>query len=133
MIGLIFSGVLAGLVGVGWPIYLHLRQKRKNRIQDVPSLRLFEIKPRKVKRFRLENILLLIARLLFIVFLCFLVSQPFYETENYLPLPMLDGGEETLTLGIVLDDSITSVHADETGTRLDKAKAWAIARIEALP
>ena len=75
--GLLFAGALAGVASVAWPIYLHLRTRRHQRVQTVPSLRLFGFARPQTRRIRLEQLLLLVARVLLLAGLWLLLAQPY--------------------------------------------------------
>ncbi len=133
-IGFLFTSALGGIALIGWPLYLHLRNRNKRRIQTVPSLRLFGFAKKKTKRIRLEQLFLLLARIFFIVALCALLAQPFWETTLDLPLPPVAGDSEPERyVAIVLDESVSSIHADEAGSRLDVSRNRLKQMIEKLP
>ena len=88
MFGFLFSGALFGLATIGWPIYLHFRKNRNAQIQVVPSLRIFGFSRKRVQRLRLQQLLVLLARILVLLALFLLVAQPFCRTIRTLPLPL---------------------------------------------
>ncbi|MEM7392266.1 MAG: hypothetical protein AAF492_07940 [Verrucomicrobiota bacterium] len=57
MPGVIFSGVLAGLLAIAWPVILHLWKRRRS-IQIVSSLKIFAATVQK-RKVRVESLLLL--------------------------------------------------------------------------
>ncbi|MHC4502240.1 MAG: BatA domain-containing protein, partial [Planctomycetota bacterium] len=134
MIGFLAAGALAGLASLGWPVYLHLRKRRRQIVQIVPSLVLFSLGRRSSRRPIVEERLLLASRLLLLLFLCLLVAQPYLETARSLPLPRLH--EETpadTCVGVLLDDSLTSLHGETGRTRLDLSRRWLAKGIRSLP
>ncbi len=131
--GLIHLLALAGWLSVAWPIYLHLRRKRKDRVQEIPSLRLFQRTRRKVRKLRLENLVLFASRALVLLALFLIVAQPFLASSRPLPLPELAGEETLARLGLVIDDSLTAWPAEPQGSRLEQARRMGRVLLEALP
>lgn len=122
--GLLFAGALVGVASVAWPIYLHLRTKRHQRIQTVPSLRLFGFARPQTRRIRLEQLLLLLARVLLLAGLWLLLAQPYWETAIELPLPPVAGERAPeKVLAIVVDDSLAAFHGTGSENRLQHAQA----------
>jgi hypothetical protein len=137
MTGFLVAGAMAGLVSLGWPLYLHLRRRSKPVVQVIPSLRLFG-EAKKLKRFPLlERILLLIARALFLIFLIAMLAQPFIETTDKLDLQRIDEQRADCRVGLLLDDSLTSLHGPsagaDAGTRLEASARWLTAQVHTLP
>ncbi len=133
MLGFLFGGALAGLASVAWPIYLHLRRKKNDQIQVVPSLRLFNLDRIQVRKRRLEKWLLLVSRVVFLACLFMLVAQPFLETRQLLSLPAIPGQDAAKVLGVIIDDSLHALHDDGMGNRLDRLRAWLRAQLPRLP
>src|ERR1700733_4611199 len=76
--GLLTPWFLAGLVGLGLPLYLHLLKRQKNPPRPVPSLMLWE--PRTIsstRHRRLHYLLLLALRLLVLFLLILAFANPF--------------------------------------------------------
>jgi len=134
MPGLLFSGALLGLATVAWPVYLHFRKRRNQIVQVVPSLRIFGYSRRQARKLRLQQFFLLAARVLTLLSLFLLVAQLYWKTERRLPLPLTGGaGDDTVCLGIVIDDSLTAFHATARESRLDASKKWLTAQLANLP
>jgi hypothetical protein len=76
--GLLAPWFLAGLVGVSLPVFLHLLKRQKNPPKLVPSLMLYESRVISSTRHRRLNYLLLLAlRLLFLLLLILAFANPF--------------------------------------------------------
>ncbi|MHC4501712.1 MAG: BatA domain-containing protein, partial [Planctomycetota bacterium] len=133
MVGFLAAGVLGGLVAIGWPLYLHLRKRQKPVVQMIPSLRLFDTAKRLTRFTLFERIILLAARVLFLVFLCLLLAQPYFETERHLSLPRLDERSADCCVGLLLDDSLTALHGPVGETRLDMSRTWFRKQLGELP
>jgi len=134
-IGLIVSAMLLALPLMAWPIYLHLL-KPKQRIQVVPSLKLFALLRKKARTRRVEDLLLLLARLFAFLFLVLLAGQPYWRTSQKMSLPDLAEKQNELEhplIGIVLDDSLCAMHARNGRTRLDECRIWMLKQLDALP
>lgn len=125
---------LGGLATVAWPLWLHLRKERRQRVQVVPSIRLFDPRRMRRRRWRVREILLLVARVSLLAALFLLVSQPALESSRELPLPRLSQAEPPRSvLGILVDDSICSFAGETPSERLDIARAWLARQVGALP
>jgi hypothetical protein len=134
MVGFLFGSALSAAVLAGWPVYLHLRRRRRMRIQSVPSLRLFGFTQRKTKQIRFQQLALLIARVAFVLAIAMLLAQPFVHVSRYLPLPPVAGEkQDNLVLAVVLDDSLSSMHGSSGKTRLDSSRALLKRVIQELP
>ncbi|MCJ8329930.1 MAG: BatA domain-containing protein [Lentisphaeria bacterium] len=127
MLGFFAASGLIGALAIGWPLYLHLR-KRNKQIQTIPSLKIFGFSRKQTKRIRLQQILLLVSRILILLFLSLLISQPFFKSTASLPLP--GDGTELKVLAIVVDDSLYSMVRTSKGSRLEIAKRALISQVE---
>src|SRR5262245_61311915 len=134
MVGFLAIASLTGIAAAAWPIYLHLRRERRVRLQEVPSLRIFRWRTRPARRKRVEDLLLLAARVGAITALALLAAQPFLSTTRKLPLlPLGDVENENRLLGLVIDDSLSSLHGATEGARFENARAWLLGQLEVLP
>ncbi len=134
MFGFLFGSALGAAALAGWPIYLHLRRRRRMKVQSVPSLRLFGFTKRKTRRIRIQQLALLVMRVTFVLAIALLLAQPFVSVSKYLPLPPVAGEKrDNLVLAIVLDDGLSSMHGNSTRTRLDESKAVLKRIIGSLP
>ncbi|MBT4821032.1 MAG: hypothetical protein HON70_35305, partial [Lentisphaerae bacterium] len=82
MFGLLFSTAMFGLATIGWPVYLHVRKRREQQIQIVPSLRIFGFTSQRARKMRLQQLVLLLARAAILIFLFALVAQPFVNSKR---------------------------------------------------
>ena len=125
MIGFLVAGALAGTAAVAWPLYLHLRRRRKPVVQVVPSLHLFATATKRARVRLFEQLPLMLARALFLLAGALLVSQPYLSSARDLPLPRLQSsGKEDRCVGVLLDDSLSSLHGPAGDTRLDRGVRW---------
>ena len=129
MFSVIFTGILAGLLTIGWPIYQHLRTNRQN-IQEVPSLLLFMQDKKRLKPLRTRHLFLMLARTLILASLFFLVAFPFFETEPFISLPIMkDRASEQKVIGLLIDDSATSIQTRKGANLLEISKKWAVGEL----
>jgi len=114
--GLFAPWFLAGLIGVGLPLYLHLLKKLKTTPREVPSLMFFESRTiSSTHHRRLRYFLLLSLRLLFLLLLILAFANPFIN-RNAAVL-----ASNRLVL-LVVDNSFSM----RAGSRLADAKDAAI-------
>src|SRR3984885_14487909 len=110
--GLLTPWFLAGLVGLGLPLYLHLLKRQKNPPRPVPSLMLWE--PRTIsstRHRRLHYLLLLALRLLVLFLLILAFANPFINRDS----AAITNNRIVL---LVIDNSFSM----RAGTRLNDAK-----------
>jgi len=133
MIGFMLPIFCLGLFAIGWPLYLHLRNQRQE-IQIIPSLRILSIYSKRQKKRSYDNLILLICRVLFTIAIVLLISQPFIETTNILPLPPVAGEMESREfLGVLIDDSIYSYARKDYIQEFENDKEWLIDQLDTLP
>jgi hypothetical protein len=78
--GLFAPWFLAGLAGLSLPLYLHLLKKLKSTAKPVPSLMFFEVRTQSSTRHRRLNYLLLLSlRMLWLALLIFAFANPFIQ------------------------------------------------------
>jgi hypothetical protein len=128
--GFLTPWFLAGVVGVGLPIWLHLLKRHKSDPRPFPSLMFFERREQSsVVHRRLDHILLFILRTLMLVLLALLFANPFINRAT----PKAAGKKMVV---VAVDDSF-SMRASASGTsgesRLDKAKREALDIISGIP
>ncbi len=114
--GLLTPWFLAGLVGLGLPLYLHLLKRQKNPPRPVPSLMLWE--PRTIsstRHRRLHYLLLLSLRLLVLLLLILAFANPFFNRDS----AAIASNRIVL---LVIDNSFSM----RAGTRLNDAKEAAM-------
>ena len=114
--GLFAPWFLAGLAGLALPLYLHLLKKLKSTSRPVPSLMFYEARTQSSTHHRrLDHLLLLSLRLLWLVLLILAFANPFIN-RNATAL-----ASNRLVL-LVVDNSFSM----RAGTRLADAKNAAI-------
>src|ERR1700722_5023615 len=128
--GFLTPWFLAGVVGVGLPIWLHLLKRHKSDPRPFSSLMFFERREQSsVVHRRLDHILLFILRTLMLVLLALLFANPFINRAT----PKAAGKKMVV---VAVDDSF-SMRAFASGTsgesRLDKAKRQALDVISGIP
>src|SRR5271154_1271611 len=123
--GFLTPWFLAGVVGVGLPIWLHLLKRHKSDPRPFPSLMFFERREQSsVVHRRLDHILLFILRTLMLLLLALLFANPFINRAT----PKAAGKK----LVVVAVDNSFSMRAASSGaigggeSRLDKAKREAM-------
>ncbi len=114
--GVLAPWFLAGLAGLGLPLYLHLLKRHKQPPKPVPSLMLYESRVISSTRHRrLDHILLLVLRLLVLLLLILAFANPFLNRD---PAAL---ASDRLVL-LVVDNSFSM----RAGTRLADAKTAAM-------
>jgi hypothetical protein len=110
--GLFAPWFLAGLIGLGLPLYLHLLKRQKNPPRPVPSLLFWESRTQSSTRHkRLHYLLLLSLRLLVLFLLILTFANPFINRDA----AVLASNRLIL---LVIDNSFSM----RAGTRLSDAK-----------
>ena len=129
--GLFAPWFLAGLVGLGLPVYVHLLRKQTTVPRPVSSLMFFEQgKQSSIRHRRLRYLLLFALRTLLVVLLVLAFAQPFFRHKTVLAKDKL--------LLVAVDDSYSmnatagSMNAGvgSAGTKLDEAKRQALALLD---
>ena len=114
--GLFAPWFLAGLAGVGLPLYLHLLKRHRTPPKPVSSLMLYESRVQaSAHHRRLDHILLLALRLLFLVLLILAFTNPFFNRDA--------SAMASNRLVLLVVDNSFSMRA---GTRLADAKMAAM-------
>ncbi len=118
---------LAGVIGVGLPIWLHLLKRHKTDPRPFPSLMFFERREQSsVMHKRLDYILLFILRTLMLVLLALLFANPFYRRST----PKAEGKKIVL---VAVDHSFSMRAMAGGESRLDKAKREAMDVLGKIP
>jgi hypothetical protein len=113
----VYPTFLFALSAVSIPIIIHFFNFRKFQTVYFSNVQfLKEIQHRSNTRSNLKNILVLIARILFILFLVFAVSQP------YIPSEITIGSGENTSVSVFIDNSFSMESVNKNGTLLDEAK-----------
>jgi Aerotolerance regulator N-terminal len=133
--GFLSPWFLAGVVGVGLPIWLHLLKRHKSDPRPFSSLMFFERREQSsVVHRRLDHILLFILRTAMLILLALLFANPFINRTT----PKAAGKKLVV---VAVDDSF-SMRAFASGvassvsggdSRLDKAKREALDIISGIP
>jgi len=114
--GFLSPWFLAGLAGLGLPIYLHLLKRQTQIPKPFASLMFWEARTQaSTKHRRLDHLLLLALRLLMLLFLILAFANPFINRSA------AEMAANRLVL-IVVDNSLSM----RAGTRLDDAKTAAL-------
>lgn len=119
---------LFGLLAAGIPLLLHLLNLRKLRVVEFSSLRfLHELQQTRVRRLRLQQILLLILRTLIIVFAVLSFARPTVPGK----LPLLAAAQRTSVV-VLVDNSASMEASDGRGQRWTQAQQAVRSIIEGL-
>ncbi|MBI5207304.1 MAG: VWA domain-containing protein, partial [Candidatus Firestonebacteria bacterium] len=110
---------LFGILAAGLPLLIHFLIKRK--VVKIPFsfFKLLEsVSQKKLQRFKLSNILLLLIRIMIIFVLSIALSKPFFR--NYSGIFFSQG--EGSSLVILIDNSYSMSMVDTNISRLERAK-----------
>ncbi len=120
--------LLWGLAAVSIPILIHIfNLKRTKKIEFSTLMFLKEIQQSKYKKIKLKQLLILLSRIAFIIFLVMMFAKPF-ET-GFLGAPAFKSKSSVL---IVLDDSFSMQTRDNNGNDLENGKKKINMLLEAL-
>ncbi len=121
--GFLTPWFLAGLVGVGLPVWLHLLRKHRTTPTPFSSLMFFEQHVQSsIKHRRLRYLILFTLRTLLIVLIVLAFAHPYIQQKN---VPLSRSGEITV---LAIDNSLSM----RAGGRLDEAKREAKSAIAGL-
>ena len=114
--------MLGGLSLLAAPIIIHLLNKRRFVVVEWAAMEfLFQAESRSRRRLRLEDLLLLLLRMLLVALIVFMVARP--VLQNY-----IGSHEDART--VVLDDSFSMEASDGTGSPFAAAKGAAVNQVE---
>jgi hypothetical protein len=118
--------MLIGLVGLGVPIAIHLRDRSKSESLDWPTLRFLKVaRQQSSRRSRIKHWLVLAARCLLLALLVLAMSKPYFSDSDWAKPTDLP-----TTVVVVLDNSYSMGFADTPdATRFDRAKQAAIEQL----
>ena len=120
--------LLWGLAAVSIPILIHIfNLKRTKKIEISTLMFLKEIQQSKYKKIKLKQLLILLSRIAFIIFLVMMFAKP-YET-GFLGAPAFKSKSSVL---IILDDSFSMQTRDNNGNDLENGKKKINMLLEAL-
>ena len=120
MLSFLNSIVLPLLIAASIPLLIHFFNRRKTKTIKFSSLRFLKLlESRRIKHVRLYQILLIIVRTLFIIFLVLAFARPALKS-------VLSGGgaSSNTTAVILLDDSYSMQTSSAGGSYFDKAKEY---------
>lgn len=110
--------VLFGMVAAGIPILLHLLNLRRLKTVDFSTVRfLQELQQTRVRRLRIQQILLLVLRTLIILFAVLAFARP--TIPGNLPLLSIEARSSVV---ILVDNSTSMEAADQRGERFRQAR-----------
>src|SRR5271166_3304314 len=110
--------LLGGLLLVGVPILLHLIMRQKPRRLVFPAFRFLRQKLHTNRRkLQLQNILLLLLRMLLIALLCLALARPLVQTGN---IPFT--ADQEVAAILIFDSSPSMEYSVGTVKRLDEAR-----------
>jgi hypothetical protein len=120
--------VLIGMAAAGIPLLLHLLNLRKLRVVEFSTLQfLHELQQTRVRKIRIQQILLLILRTLIIICAVFAFARPTIPST----LPLL-GMQQRTSVVLLIDNSASMEAADQRGVRLRQAKSAALSILDGL-
>lgn len=123
----VYPGFLFGLLLVGIPILVHLIQLRKyKRIEFSNAFFLKALKQEQQQSQRLKNLLILLSRIAFIIFLVLAFAQPYFPSTA-------NESISSSVVSIYIDNSYSMQVQSSNGMVLDRAKAKAIEIVKAYP
>jgi hypothetical protein len=113
--------LLAGLVVLGVPVLIHLLNRQKPQQMPFPAFRFLKLKrATNRRRMRLQNLLLLLARLLVLLLVIFALARPQLRGEK----TPLSGTQPVLAV-LIFDTSPSMDYTSAGETRLDEARTRA--------
>ncbi|MBC8143990.1 MAG: BatA domain-containing protein [bacterium] len=114
--------VLIALAAASIPLLLHLLNRSRLRTIEFSSLRfLKELQKTRIRRIKLNNILLLLLRIGLVVFAVLAFARPALQSSVGLP-----GSHAATTAVILIDDSFSMALRDERGERFAQATKAAL-------
>jgi hypothetical protein len=120
--------VLWGLAAISIPILIHIfNLKRTKKIEFSTLMFLKEIQQSKYKKIKLKQLLILLCRIAFIIFLVIMAAKPF--DKGFLGSP---GDKVKSSVLLILDDSFSMQARDKNGNDLDNAKKKIAETLDAL-
>ena len=120
--------LLWGLATISIPILIHIfNLKRTKKIEFSTLMFLKEIQQSKYKKIKLKQLLILLCRIAFIIFLVMMAAKPF--DNGFLGSP---GDKAKSSVLLILDDSFSMQSRDKNGNDFDNAKKKLAETIDAL-
>lgn len=126
--GFLSPFLLASFAALAVPLWLHLRRRRRQTPVEFPSLRYLKMATARMKRqARVEDVWLLLLRLLLVALLAAAFARPVVRSSGgWL------GSERSMESVIVIDATASMGWRGETGSRMDVAKRLAREWIDGL-
>ena len=110
--------ILWGLAAVSIPILIHIfNLKKTKKIEFSTLMFLKEIQQTKYKKIKIKQLLILLARIAFIILLVMMFAAPFYS--GYLGSA---GEKARSSVLIILDDSFSMTSREQSGSSFENAK-----------
>lgn len=120
--------VLLALAAASIPLLLHLLNRSRLRTIEFSSLRfLKELQKTRIRRIKLNNILLMLLRIGLVVFAVLAFARPALRGSIGLP-----GSHAATTAVILVDDSFSMALRDERGERIEQARQAALQVVDML-
>ena len=120
--------LLWGLAAISIPILIHIfNLKRTKKIEFSTLMFLKEIQQSKYKKIKLKQLLILLSRIAFIIFLVMMFAKPF--DKGFLGTP---GDKAKSSVLLILDDSFSMQSRDKNGNDFENAKKKILETIDAL-
>lgn len=120
--------LLWGLAAISIPILIHIfNLKRTKKIEFSTLMFLKEIQQSKYKKIKLKQLLILLCRIAFIIFLVMMAAKPF--DKGFLGSP---GDKAKSSVLLILDDSFSMQARDKNGNDFENAKKKLAEAIDAL-
>jgi hypothetical protein len=118
--------LLASLAALAVPLWPHLRRRRRQTPVEFPSLRYLKMAARMKRQAKVEDLWLLLLRLLLVALLAAAFARPVVRSGGWL------GAGRAVESVIVIDATASMGWRGETGSRLDAAKRLAREWIDGL-
>jgi len=121
--------LLIGIIAAGIPLLIHLWSRRQTKTIDFSSIKfLVSLNLKKVRRLRIQQILILILRMLIVILIVLGIARPVLNSK----FAMATGGKVKRSVVIVIDNSYSMSYSGLQGTRFDIAKDTSLRILDSL-
>jgi len=121
--------LLIGIIAAGIPLLIHLWSRRQTKTVDFSSIKfLASLNLKKIRKFRLQQILILILRMLIIILIVLGLARPVFKSK----WAMAAGERAKTSVVIILDNSYSMSYSGLQGTRFDIAKDASLRILDSL-